>query len=377
MTESESDYTDTETLFENAHLGALDLDNRVGLAPMTRVSATADGRATAEMASYYRKFADGGFSFLISEGIYTDTAYSQGYENQPGLVTEEHVESWRDVTSAVHDAGVPMFAQLMHAGAQAQQNPNIEGEETIAASPVKPSDEKSELYGGSGEYPTPREATADELADAREGFVAAAENARDAGFDGVEIHAANGYLLNEFLAADHNEREDEYGRSVEAQARYPAEVIKAVDDATPDEFVVGVRVSQTMVTDSEYRWPEGEDAAAAYFGAFSDAGADYVHVTEPDITDPAFGDDGPTLAEAAVEYADATVIANGGLGDPEAAAQVVETSADLVTLATCALANHDWPQRVREGKPLDDFDFESILTPVASINEEEIPRTAD
>lgn len=369
--------TDIEALLDETELNNLTLDNRTGLAPMTRISATADGRATAKMVPYYRKFANGGFSFLITEGIYTDAAYSQGYENQPGLVTQEHVESWRDVTSAVHDAGAPMIAQLMHAGAQAQRNPHVEGEETIAPSPVKPSDEMSDLYGGSGEFPTPQEATADELADAREGFVAAAKNAHDAGFDGVEVHAANGYLLNEFLAADHNEREDEYGGSVEAQIRYPAEVVEAVDNATPDEFVVGVRVSQTMVSDSEYRWPEGEDAAATYFEAFSDAGADYVHVTEPDITEPAFDDNDPTLAEAAVKYADATVIANGGLGDPEAAAQVVEAGADLVTLATGALANHDWPRRVQEGKSLNDLDFEKILTPFASIKEAEIPSTAD
>ena len=367
--------TDADTLFEGTELDHLSLDNRVGLAPMTRVSATDDGRATPEMARYYRSFADGGFSFLITEGTYTDAAYSQGYENQPGLVTDDHIEAWRDVTGAVEAAGAPMIAQLMHAGAQAQQNPNVEGEETLAPSAVRPKDEKNELYGGSGEFPTPRPATADDLGDAREGFVAAAKNARDAGFAGVEIHAANGYLLNEFLASDYNEREDEYGGSVEAQARYPAEVVEAVADALPDDFVVGVRVSQTMVTDPEYRWPEGEDAAEAYFKAFSEAGADYIHVTEPDITQPAFGDEGPTLAEAAVEYSgdDTAVVANGGLEDPAAAVEVVEAGADLVTLATGALANRDWPRRVREGEELDEFDFEATLTPDASLNEEEIP----
>ncbi len=366
-----------ETLFEETELNGLSLDNRVGLAPMTRVSATEDGRATAEMARYYRKFAEGGFSVLITEGTYTDAAYSQGYRNQPGLVTDDHVEAWSDVTDAVDDAGAPMLAQLMHAGAQAQGNPNVDGEETLAPSAVRPQDEKNELYGGSGEFPTPRPATADDLEDAREGFVDAAENARDAGFGGVEVHAANGYFLNEFLAADYNEREDEYGGSVEAQARYPAEVVAAVDDATPEEFVVGVRVSQTMVTDAEYRWPEGEKAAEVYFEAFTDAGADYIHVTEPDITQPAFGDEGPTLAEAAVEYADTNVIANGGLGDPETAAEVVAAGADVVTQATSALANPDWPRRVQNGESLAEFDFEAALTPDASINEEEVPGTAD
>ncbi|ELZ87770.1 FMN oxidoreductase protein [Haloferax elongans ATCC BAA-1513] len=364
-----------DVLFDAATLNDLTLDNRAGLAPMTRVSATADGRATEEMARYYAKFGDGGFSFLVTEGVYTDDTYSQGYLNQPGLVTEDHVEAWTQVTDAVHDTDTPIFAQLMHAGAQTQGNPYTDDGDTIAPSAVQPNGEKSEAYGGSGEYAVPREATHDDLDEARAGFVAAAENAAEAGFDGVEIHSANGYFLNEFLSADANRRDDEYGGDPEDRVRFPAEVVAAVAEAVPDEFVVGVRVSQTKVTDDSYEWPEGTDAAEVFFRELSAAGADYVHTVDANTAEPTFGADGPSLAEAAATYAtdDTVIVANGGLGDPDAARTAVESGADLFTLGTSALANPDWPARVAAGDDLDEFDPAHFLAPKATISDHEAP----
>ncbi|NHN43049.1 NADH:flavin oxidoreductase [Halorubellus sp. JP-L1] len=365
---------DRNVLFDSTSLGELTLDNRVGLAPMTRVSATDDGRATDRMAQYYAKFATGGFSFLVTEGVYTDDAYSKGYLNQPGLVTDGHVDGWTQVTDAVHDEGGAIFAQLMHSGAQNQGIPRDADRETIAPSAVQPEGEKNPAYGGDGPYPEPKEATRDDLDTAREGFVTAATNAADAGFDGVELHAANGYLLNEFLSTKMNRRDDEYGGAPDARVRYPAEVIEAVADATPDDFVVGVRVSQSMVTDYGYEWPEGEAAAAVFFETLSSAGADYVHTTERYATEPTFGDDGPSLAEAAVEYVtdDTVVIANGNLGTPEAARQVLEDGADLLTLGTSALANPDWPTRVAAGEELAELDRTAMLEPEATIGDDEL-----
>jgi len=362
------------TLFDGTTLNELSLDNRVGLAPMTRVSATDDGRATAEMAQYYQRFADGGFSFLITEGTYPDNAYSQGYLNQPGLATDAQAAAWQQVTEAVHDAGVPIFAQLMHAGAQSQGNPHIDGEQTIAPSAVQPDGQKAEAYGGSGDFPTPKAATVDELADIRDGFVTSAQNAIEAGFDGVEIHGANGYLLHEFLSGEFNQRDDEYGGVPANRVRYPREVVAAVDEATPADFVVGIRVSQSTALDEDHLWPEGEDAAAVFFEELSTAGADYIHVTEPDATTPAFGDDGPTLAEAAATYAadETVIIDNGGLGTPDAAREKVDAGADLVTLATSALANPDWPEKVSKGEELTAFDPAEFLAPSAELSEHEL-----
>jgi len=361
-------------LFDSTSLKELQLDNRVGLAPMTRVSATEDGRATDRMARYYAKFAEGGFSFLVTEGVYTDSAYSKGYLNQPGLVTPNQVDAWSTVVDAVHDAGAPIFAQLMHCGAQNQGIPPSEPQETIAPSAVRPKGEKSEAYGGSGAYPVPEEATRKDLEAAREGFVAAAENAAAAGFDGVEIHGANGYFLNEFLSTRMNQRDDEYGGGPQARVRYPAEVVAAIADAVPEAFVVGIRVSQTMVTDTDHQWAEGEDAAAVFFEELSGAGADYVHTTEPDATVSSFGEDGPTLAESALEHVtdDTVVIANGGLGAPDAARSALEDGADLLTLATGALANPDWPTRTARGDELVEFDYRKYLRPKATISDHEL-----
>ena len=361
-------------LFDSTAIGTVKLDNRVGVAPMTRVSATADGRATEEMAQYYAKFATGGFSFVVTEGTYTDDAYSKGYLNQPGLVTTEHVGAWRTVVDAVHDAGGVIFAQLMHCGAQNQGIPSDHDQETIAPSAVQPDAEKKEEYGGDGRYPTSKRATAADLTAAKNGFVAAARNAHEAGFDGVELHGANGYLLNEFLSTSMNRRDDEYGGDPQARVRYPTEVVSAVSEAVPEEFVVGIRISQSMVTDYGYVWPEGEDAAAVFFEELSAAGAAYIHTTERDATAPTFGEDGPSLAEAAGRYSvpDTAVIANGGLGTPAAARESLDNGADLVTLGRRALANPDWPRRVTTGADLAEFDRTSRLKPEASISEDEL-----
>lgn len=362
-----------DPLFEEFELNGHELDNRVGLAPMTRTSATDEGRPTDRMARYYASFARGGFSFLVTEGTHPDATHSQGYHNQPGLATDEQAAAWEPVVDAVHDEGSPIFAQLMHAGAQTQGNRY--GDDSVAPSAYRPPGEMAEMYGGSGPFPEADPLDKAGLANAKEGFVAAAERAVDAGFDGVEVHAANGYLLHEFVDPLVNDRDDEYGGSPENRARFPAEVTAAIDEAMPDGFVVGVRASQAAVTDEERVWPDGEATAAALFAALSDAGADYVHVTGGDATAPEVPDTDRTLAELAAEnVADGVaVIANGSLGDPEKARAALADGADLITLGTGALANHDWPDRVRAGEPLDDLDPGVVFQPDASLSDAEVP----
>jgi len=363
----------TDPLFTEFSLKDNTLDNRVGLAPMTRTSATDEGHATNRMAQYYASFARGGFSFLVTEGIHPDTTHSQGYANQPGLATDEQASAWESVVEAVHTEGSPIFAQLMHAGAQAQGNRY--GYDSVSPSAYQPPGEQSELYGGSGKFPEARSLDSEELSDVREAFVAAANRAVDAGFDGIEVHAANGYLLHEFVDPLVNDRDDEYGGSPANRARFPAEVTAAINDATPAEFVIGVRTSQGAVADEERVWPDGEATADALFSALSDAGADYIHVTGGDATAPEVPDTDQTLAELAVEYSAETVsvIANGGLGEPSKARTALEDGADLLTLGTSALANHDWPNRVKAGESLADLDLSIVFEPDASLSDAEIP----
>lgn len=361
---------DFAPLWSPLQIGPTQLENRVALAPMTRISATEEGRATDRMVSYYEAFARGGFGLLITEGIYPDTAHSQGYLHQPGIATDEQAQAWARVVEAVHAAGGKIFAQLMHAGAQAQGNRFVDS--TVGPSAVAPKGEQLGFYRGEGPYPVPAEITRTQMEEVREEFVAAALRAQDAGFDGVEIHGANGYLLDQFLTDYLNRRTDEYGGSPENRVRFAAEVCRAVREAVSPETAVGVRVSQAKVSDHDHRWAGGAEEAEVIFSALAATGIDFVHTTEYRAYAPAFGDEGPSLAALAKQHTGLPVIANGHLDDPETAVSMLDDgAADVVALGKAALANRDWPQRVRSGRPLGELDG-SLFAPVADVKDWEL-----
>jgi 2,4-dienoyl-CoA reductase-like NADH-dependent reductase (Old Yellow Enzyme family) len=373
--------TKTNMLFEGIKIGNTTLDNRVALAPMTRTSATPEGEATTQMASYYTSFARGGFGLIITEGIYPDAKHSQGYFDQPGIVNDEQVEAWKKVTDSVHQAGSKIIAQLMHAGALSQGNRF--SKETIAPSAIQPKGEQMEFYGGKGPFPVPSEASMDDITAVIKAFVDSAKRSKLAGFDGVEIHGANGYILDQFLTDYTNKRNDEYGGSTANRVRLLVGVAKAVREAVGQGFTVGIRISQGKVNDYHHKWEGKEEDAKIIFGELGKADLDYIHVTEYEAwqpaftddegtlaTDSAFGDGGPSLAALAKKYAKLPVFANGGLDDPEKAVQIIEKKeADMITLGKGALANHDWVMRVKNGESLNSFSPEKILSPNAKVKD--------
>ncbi|MBQ5941467.1 MULTISPECIES: NADH:flavin oxidoreductase [unclassified Massilia] len=351
-------------LFDPLAIGPMLLPNRVVVAPMTRVSATEQGRATEEMQRYYRSFAEGGFGLVITEGIYTDKAYSQGYLRQPGLADSAQCDAWRPIVRDVHASGARMVAQLMHAGALSQGNPYRSG--TRGPSAVRPKGEQMSFYRGAGPYALPQAMSGDEIVEAIRGFADAAARAREAGFDGVEIHAANGYLLDQFLSEAINLREDRYGGMLERRLLLIVEVVEAVRHVVGPGFAVGIRISQAKVNDFAYTWSGAESDAALVFGTLRKLPLDYLHTTEFEAWKPAFGT-GPSLAALAKRYAGLPLIANGSLHDPERAAALVGSGeADAVSLGRGALTHADWPRRVRKGEPIDDFD-RAILSPLADL----------
>ncbi|MEW1808047.1 NADH:flavin oxidoreductase [Pseudarthrobacter sp. NPDC080039] len=363
-----------DPLWTSLRIGSAELPNRVALAPMTRVSATEDGHATGRMASYYSRFAAGGFGLLITEGIYTDTAHSQGYLFQPGLATTEQAESWVKVVDAVHARGSRIFAQLMHAGAQSQGNRFLDS--TLGPSAVAPKGEQLGFYRGEGPYRQPEEATAAQLNEVRDGFVNAALNAKAAGFDGVEIHGANGYLLDQFLTDYLNQRTDQYGGTPENRVRLAVEVSRAVRDAVGPHMSVGIRISQGKVSDHTHKWAGGPDEAKTIFTALAATGIDYVHTTEYRADAPAFGEEGPSLAALAKQHTGLAVIANGSLDEPEAAAALIaDGQADVIALGKAALATRDWPRRARSNESLDELDG-SVFAPIADVKDWELEHTA-
>lgn len=353
-------------LFTPLRMGReLSLPNRLAVAPMTRVSATAQGRATNQMADYYEAFAAGGFGLVITEGIYTDNAHAQGYLFQPGLTDDAQRDAWRTVVDRVHAHGSSVIAQLMHAGALSQGNPHRTT--TKGPSAVLPVGRQLAFYRGEGPYRMPEAMSVEEISQLIEGFAQAARRAQEAGFDGVEIHGANGYLLDQFLTAHTNLREDCYGGSLANRLRLTVDVINAVRRSTSEGFVVGVRTSQGKVNDFAHKWKGGEADASHIFGTLGALSIDYLHTTEFEAWRPAFGDHGPSLAALARRHVSVPVLANGSLHVPgQAGAMVARQEADLVSLGRGALTHADWPARLRAGDRHGTFD-QRLLAPIADL----------
>ncbi|RMR30397.1 NADH:flavin oxidoreductase [Pseudomonas syringae group genomosp. 3] len=352
------------------NMGSLKLKNRFALAPMTRVSATEQGCATQAMARYYERFAKGGFGLIITEGNYTDRSFSQGYPFQPGLTDDEQALAWRATTDAVHRHDSAVIAQIMHAGALSQANRFVN--EAAGPSAIRPKGEQMAFYYGEGRYRVPRAMSDKDIADTLDGFARATQRAVGAaGFDGVEIHGANGYLLDQFLTDYTNQRTDQCGGNVYQRLRLTLDVIAEVKKAA-GQAPVGVRISQGKVNDFQHKWAGGERDAEVIFGALADAGVDYIHITEHQAWQPAFAQGEASLVRLARRYApDVALIANGGLHDPEKAAQVFRDGADIIAVGKGALANPDLPRLLLEGGAIREFD-PAILGPIANIKDSEL-----
>ena len=348
-------------------LGDMTLPNRFVVAPMTRVSATVDGVPTGQMGDYYADFAIGGFGLIITEGTYTDTEYAQGYFNQPGLATAAQATGWRAVTDRVHDSGARILVQLMHAGALSQGNAHQD--RTLGPSAIQPLSTMMSAYGGSGPWPIPKAATHTDLDTVIAGFVGSTRNAMAAGFDGVEIHGANGYLLDQFLTNYTNTRTDSYGNSLANRLRLTVQIAEAVTATALTDFTVGLRLSQNKVNDSAYRWPGGEDDARYIFEALHRTGIHYLHIASEgrDWLQSARFASGRTITSLAREISGLPVIANGGMHDSALANHVLSQGhADLLAIGHGALMNPDLPHRLAHGAALQDFD-KAMLEPDVSL----------
>ncbi len=346
-------------------LGALELPNRTVVAPMTRISADAEGVPTAQMADHYASFARGGFSLIVTEGTHPDLTFSQGYRDQPGIVTPEQVAGWRKVTDVVHADGGRIILQIMHAGSLVQDNRYTDV--TVAPSAVLPAGEMAARYYGDGPFRMPREMTREEIATAIEDFGTAAANAMEAGFDGVEIHGANGYLPVQFLTPETNTRTDEYGGSLENRLRFHREIMAAVVRGVDGRGLAGMRLSQSRSNDFTYKWHGGAEEARTIFTAMKDEGADFLHISTHQGLGEEFGT-GRTLAGLAREATGLPVIACGKLEVPENAEEILATGeADLIAMARGAIGDPSWPNKLARGEAPVPFDPE-MISPIANLD---------
>ncbi|MEU9843875.1 alkene reductase [Actinomadura sp. NPDC048032] len=329
-------------LTEPARLGGLVLPNRLVMAPMTRNRADAAGVPTDLMATYYAQRATAGL--IIAEAA-TPNAVGQTYPNIPGIHAPAHVAGWRRVTGAVHDAGGRMFLQLQHGGRVG--HPDNSGLRPVAPSPV-PLPDTIHTPSGPRAAVVPREMTAADIRSTVDDFAAAARNAVDAGFAGVEVHSANGYLLHQFLSRATNRRTDAYGGPAEARIRFTAEVTRAVAGAIgPDR--VGVRISPGVTANAMHE-DDQDDVYPALVRALAEISPAYLHVVHADPDS--------ALLHTIRRTWPGTLIANPKLPDvttehvARESARLVAAGADLVALGRPFLANPDLVERLRLGAPL-------------------------
>ncbi len=330
-------------LFAPFPLGPLQLKNRLVMAPLTRNRA-GEGEAPTELAAtYYAQRASAGL--IISEGT-QPSAVSQGYPHTPGLHTDAQVAGWRLVADAVHDADGLIIAQIMHAGRIGHQA--ITGLQPVAPSAITPA---GQVYTEQGmqDFGAPRELATDELPGVIAEFVDAARRAIDAGMDGVELHAANGYLLQQFLSDSTNHRTDGYGGSPKNRARFVIEVAQAVTAAIGADRV-GIRVSPGG-TFNDIAETETAATYQALLAGLAPLGLLYLHMMEGAETD---------FRTALRAQWDGTVIVNTGFGGPSdlvTAQQSVDGGqADLFCMGRPFLANPDLVQRLQTGAELNEPD---------------------
>ncbi|MGA2998544.1 alkene reductase [Bradyrhizobium sp.] len=344
-----------DILFKPLKLGALNLPNRIVMPALTRMRAGPGGVPNALNAEYYGQRASAGLNITEATAI---SVQGHGYPQMPGIHSSEQIEGWRLVTSAVHAQGGRFVLQIVHHGRWSHSSYNPDGSLPVAPSAITPPGNAYTITSEQVPYETPRALETSELPSIVADFRQAAKNARAAGFDAVEIHGANGFLLDQFLQDGSNKREDAYGGNIENRTRLLLEVVDGIaDDIGRDR--VGVRLS-----------PHGnlgglsDSDTVPHFGyvisELSKRDLAYLHLIEPRASSAGIADD------ASIDSADnatlfrhlyhGPVITAGGY-TPEMGVVAVERGlADAVAFGRMFIANPDLPERIRAGMPLNAFD---------------------
>ena len=353
-------------LFTPLQLGPYTLRNRIVLPPLTRSRSTQPGNIANElMAEYYQQRSSAGF--MVSEGTQIEPR-GQGYAWTPGIHSTAQIAGWQKVTRAVHDAGGVIFAQLWHVGRVSHTALQPEGQAPVAPSAIPASQVKVfiETAPGSGmlsEPSMPRELTTAEVRELVQYYAQAARNALQAGFDGVELHCANGYLVNQFISAHSNQRGDEYGGSLDNRLRFLREITQAVAEIVGPQRL-GVRFAPLFSSTDEERVYLGlveDDPQATYLAAIrhlEELGIAYLSLAEADWEG---AEELPESFRWAVRRAFSGRILYAGRYDaPRAAAAIEAGWADLIGFGRSFIANPDLPTRIANGWPLNALDSASM-----------------
>jgi N-ethylmaleimide reductase len=343
-------------LYSPATLGPLTLQNHLVMAPMTRNRAT--GNVPNDLiAEYYGQRASAGL--IISEGT-SSSPNGLGYPRIPGIFSAEQVEGWRKVAAAVHAGGAKLFIQLMHTGRIGHALNLAKGARVLGPSAIAAAGEIYTDAEGMKPHPTPEPMTEADIKTAIAEFGQAARNAVAAGVDGVELHAANGYLLEQFIRPTSNQRTDRYGGSIENRARFVIEAAEAAIAAIGADKV-GIRLSPYGTFNDMPHYPE-MDADYAYLAArLNELGLVYVHLVDHS---PMGAPPVPASIKQTIrQLFKRTLILSGGYDAARAEKELEDKTCDLVAVGRPFLSNPDLVARWKSGAALNDIDFSTFYTP--------------
>jgi N-ethylmaleimide reductase len=343
-------------LFSKTSLGQLSLQNRLVMSPLTRNRAI-NNEPNDLMAEYYAQRASVGL--IITEGT-SPSPNGLGYPRIPGIFSQEQVQGWKRVVDAVHDKGAKIFVQLMHCGRIVHQLNLPEGARALAPSAIAAAGEMYTDAEGMKPFATPQAMTEADIKTAKEEFVLSATNAMKAGFDGVELHGANGYLLEQFIRPISNRRTDRYGGPIESRARIMLEIAGAVIRAIGNEKV-GLRLSPFGVLNDMIDYP-GQEADYEYL-------AQHLNRVKPlylHLVDHSAMGAPPVPAKIKRKFRElfkGTLILSGGYDAARAEKDLADGGADLIAVGRPILANPDLITRWQTGAALNELDVDTFYTP--------------
>jgi len=333
-----------EKLWSKTKVGSLELSHRLAMAPMTRSRAQEDGVPGELSALYYSQRASMGL--LISEGA-QPSEDGQGYLWSPGIYTKDHIAGWKKITDAVHESGGYMFIQLMHVGRVSHPDNTPHHRQAVAPSAIAPVGAQMFTAKGMQDIPVPRELSKEEIVTTIEDFRKAAAAAIEAGADGVEIHGANGYLINQFIAKNSNTRTDEYGGSIENRARFAVEVTKAIVEEIGAEKV-GFRISPGTPLGGIDEGKQGPEVYLYLVKELAKLNLAYLHVMH-------LGNES-LLHNIRSIWSNALLVNRAGRALEEISVDIDNGLADIAPVGAWSLANPDFIERLKIGAPLNAAD---------------------
>lgn len=344
-------------LFSKYNLGNIELQNRVVMAPLTR-SRAENNIPNQLMSEYYSQRASVGL--IITEGT-APSPNGLGYARIPGIYTKEQINGWKKITEEVHKKGSKIFTQIMHTGRVSHSDNMEDGTEVLAPSAIALSGEMYTDVNGFQAYPKPKEMTIEDIEKAQEEYVQAAKNAIEAGFDGVEVHAANGYLIDQFINTASNKRQDSYGGSIENRLRFVIEVTQKIADAIGADKT-GIRISPYGTFNNMEVFDNVEETYLHLIEKLQSMNLAYLHIAE--MASLSGGPEVPLSFKLKLKSIfKGAVIRSGGLDKNTAEAALNNNEAELVAFGRSLISNPDLVYRMENDLPIQETDFNTLYTP--------------